>query len=56
MKDAESRTSIFEFTLRSRLPEWGQIADFKLFWENSMGIMPLSEIMAQLDNDGVTVP
>ena len=52
----ESRTSTFEFFLRSRFPEWGRFSDFKSFWVGALGNMPLSEVMACLDNDGVTVP
>jgi hypothetical protein len=52
----KSRTSIFEFTLRSRFPEWGRFIDFISFWIGAMGSMPLSEMMAQLDNDGMTIP
>jgi hypothetical protein len=52
----DSRTSTFEFYLRSRFPEWGRTPDFKSFWSEALNIMPLSEIMACLDFDGVDVP
>ena len=51
-----SRTPTFEFFLRSRYPELGRTIDSPSFWRACLGSMPLSEIMACLDNDGVTVP
>jgi hypothetical protein len=51
-----SRTPIFEFFLRSRFPEWGRAIDSQSFWRACLCSMPLSEIMACLDNDGVAVP
>ena len=52
----ESNRPSFEFFLRSRYPEWGRETDSNSFWQVCLGSMPLSEIMARLDNDGVTVP
>lgn len=51
-----SNASTFEFFLRSRFPEWGRFTDFEPFWIGALGNMPLSEMMARLDNDGVSVP
>ena len=51
-----SSTPTFEFFLRSRYPELGCAIDSPSFWRVCLGSMPLSEIMACLDNDGVTVP
>jgi hypothetical protein len=42
--------------LRSRFPEWGRASDFEGFWKGALSAMPLSEIMASLDFDGVIVP
>ena len=52
----ESSTLTFEFFLRSRFPEWGRATDWTSFWRVCLGSMPLSEIMACLDYDGVDVP
>ena len=52
----ESHSSSFEFHLRSRFSEWGRTTDRKSFWQKAMSIMPLSEIMACLDFEGVDVP
>ena len=52
----ESRSSTFEFHLRSRFPEWGRVSDFEGFWKSAMYAMPPGEIMACLDFDGVIVP
>lgn len=51
-----SCSPLYEFTLRSRFPEWGRTTDWKSFWCACLGHTPLSEIMACLDNHGVTVP
>ncbi len=51
-----SRTSVFEFNLRSRIPEWGRFADFESFWIGALNCMPLSEMMASLDHDGLIIP
>lgn len=52
----ESRSATFEFYLRSRFPDWGRTTDPKSFWQTAMRAIPLSEIMACLDFDGVIVP
>lgn len=52
----KSASPIFEFFLRSRFPEWGRFTDFKSFWTGALSSLPLSEVMACLDFDGVTVP
>ena len=52
----KSSSPTFEFFLRSRFPEWGRVPDFKSFWSGALGSMPLSEVMASLDFEGVTVP
>lgn len=52
----ELRSSTFEFYLRSRFPEWGRAPDRKAFWQTALSEMPLSEIMACLDFEGVIVP
>ena len=51
-----SRTLEFEFTLRSRFPEWGRAPDWKSFWRGCLSNMPLGEVMACLDRDGVNIP
>ena len=51
-----SSTPTFEFFLRSRYPEWGRAINSPSFWQACLGNMPLSEIMACLDNEGVDVP
>lgn len=51
-----SRTVEFEFFLRSRFPEWGRATDCKSFWQGCLCDMPLSEVMASLDHDGVEIP
>lgn len=50
------RTVEFEFFLRSRFPEWGRATDWNSFWRGCPDDMPLSEVMASLDNDGVEIP
>ena len=52
----QSRTTDFEFFLRSRFPEWGRATDRNSFWRGCLDDMPLSEVMASLDHDGVDIP
>ena len=52
----QSRTVEFEFFLKSRFPEWGRSIDSNSFWRSCMDDMPLSEVMASLDHDGVDIP
>ena len=52
----QSRTVEFEFFLRSRFPEWGRATDWNSFWRDCLVDMPLSEVMASLDQDGVYIP
>lgn len=52
----QSRTVEFEFFLRSRFPEWGRATDWNSFWRGCLNDMPLSEVMASLDHDGVDIP
>jgi transposase-like protein len=51
-----SRTGEFEFLLKSRFPEWGRATDSNSFWRGCLDEMPLSEVMASLDRDGVNIP
>jgi transposase-like protein len=51
-----ARGEVFGFRLRSRFPELGRAVAFSGFWRGCWAAMPLSEAMAWLDLDGVTVP
>lgn len=46
----------FSFHLKSRQPEWGRAKEWREFWRSAMTQEPLRELMAYLDNQGVTVP
>jgi transposase-like protein len=50
------RSATFGFWLRSRFPERGRAVDIAGFWTGCLASMPLSQAMAWLDRDGVTVP
>ena len=52
----KERGETFAFRLRSRFPELGRAVDFAGFWRGCLAAMPLSEVMAWLDLDGVAVP
>jgi hypothetical protein len=52
----KERGETFGFWLRSRFPEVGRAVDFAGFWRDCLAAMPLSEVMAWLDLDGVAVP
>lgn len=52
----QSRTVEFEFFLRSRFAEWGRATDWNSFWRGCLNDMPLSEVMASLDHEGVDIP
>jgi transposase-like protein len=51
-----ARGEVCGFRLRSRFPELGRAVEFSGFWRGCWAAMPLSEAMAWLDLDGVTVP
>jgi len=55
-REFKSRSPLFVFTLRSRFPEWGRVADGEAFWRACLSHTPLQDVMATLDSDGVTVP
>jgi transposase-like protein len=50
------RSSDFGFHLRSCFPELGRATDWRAFWRTCLERMPLSEVMAWLDQHGVSVP
>jgi transposase-like protein len=45
------RGEIFAFSLRSRFPEWGRVADTPAFWCRCLAERSLQELMAWLDLD-----
>lgn len=50
------QTQTFAFLLRSRFPELGRTTDIASFWRACLRLMPLCQVMAWLDGDGLTVP
>jgi hypothetical protein len=50
------RGEAFGFHLRSRFPELGRSPDGPAFWRSCPDCMPLSDAMAWLDRQGVSVP
>ena len=52
----EERTEEFEFHLRSRFIEWGRAVGWRAFWQLAFSQQPLRELMAWLDQQGLTVP
>ena len=50
------RGQVFEWMLRARFPELGRTVNFEGFWQNCLQTMPLSQVMAILDREGLRVP
>jgi hypothetical protein len=48
--------SSWAFHLRSHWPEWGRAGSWQGFWQLALAQEPLREVMAWLDQQGVSVP
>jgi len=56
IKQLKERTRVYADCLKSSYPNLGRFSEFKTFWQECFGLLPLSKIMLKLNNSGVVMP